>query len=176
MAGCPAAAQASEQPQAEQPVFASMEFRVGDSQSKTVSHARILVIAPSGQVLASGFTDAHGRWRASLQAPQDPRFARVKRLGMVTVLAFAKGYNEAVVWEAPVEPGAVQPVILEPVRPGQRNEPLVERGNLHRHTLMALIAAYAERQGLVRQAPVPGEGRYAPWGPENSRDSSHRGR
>lgn len=168
MSPCTATALASSShrvSKASKAVEGNVEFRVADRASHRVDGAHVLVVDPQGRVIASGKTDTSGTWMVRMNVPQDPRFASVKPMGTVTALVVAQGYNEQVLFEVPVSSHEVQPVILNPITKGQRNEPTIMLGNLHRHVVAELLNHYATQQGLTRQAPIPGELQYSPWGP-----------
>lgn len=160
----PTKATAAERPSSSQ--TGTIDFRIGSRETARVAGARIIVIGDDGDVLAQGVSNSNGEWRVSLPLKPDKRFEAVRAMDTVTAIAVAKGYNEAVVFEVPVAADMVQPIILNPIRANQRNEPLAFLGNLHRHDLAVLINAYAQKVGLSRQAPVPGEQGYSPWGPD----------
>ncbi|MBX6351697.1 MAG: hypothetical protein IRZ10_00060 [Thermoflavifilum sp.] len=144
-------------------VSAPVSFRVFSGKDWTpVRDAEVVVIGRDGQVLTRGRTDAQGTWRTSLTAPLDPR---LPRMGAVTALVVARGYNETVIFDVPVKPDTVQPVTLWPIVPGLRNEPTAVLGNIHRLDVIELVNRYARQLGWVKQAPIPGEQGYAPWGP-----------
>ena len=155
-------AQPKETP-APQSVQTTIEFRAANPWLKRVTGARIVVIDRSGAILATGLTDSAGLWTAKISTAPDPRFVRSDNLGTVTALVTATGYNEALLFEVPAVQGQVQPVILNPIQQGQRNEPTVALGNIHRHSYMRLIDDYAQRVKLVRQPVIRGEQGYAPW-------------
>ena len=163
----PTKAAAAERPTSSQ--VGTIDFRIGSRATVRVVGARIIVIGDDGDVLAQGVSNSNGEWRVSLPLKPDKRFEAVRAMDTVTAIAVAKGYNEAVVFEVPITANTVQPIILNPLRANQRNEPLAFLGNLHRHDLAVLIDAYAQKVGLVRQAPVPGEQGYAPWGPDTKK-------
>ncbi|MHB1684237.1 MAG: hypothetical protein ACYCYO_15650 [Bacilli bacterium] len=144
-------------------VQTTIEFRTANPWLKRVTGARIVVIDRSGAILATGLTDSAGLWTATISTAPDPRFVRSDNLGTVTALVTATGYNEALLFEVPAVQGQVQPVILNPIQQGQRNEPTVALGNIHRHSYMRLIDDYAQRAKLVRQPVIRGEQGYAPW-------------
>ncbi len=143
----------------------TVEFRVASVKMKKLDGARILVIDDRGKVIESGVTSREGVWDAHFVTPLDRRFLPVKKMGTVTAILFADGYNEAIIFDVPVEQGQIQPVMLNPIVPNQRNEPTAQLGAIHRHTYMELIRHYAELQKLKKQPPIPGEVDYAPWGP-----------
>ncbi|QSO47199.1 hypothetical protein [Alicyclobacillus mengziensis] len=147
--------------------LSTIEFRVGTPNLKRVQHARIMVIAPDGNVVASGFTDPSGIWTAYLpNHPQDPRFKAVRKLGIATAIVLANGYNEEVVVDVPVDAHAVQPVILKPIQLGKRNEPHVSLGNLHHHDIQRMVDAYAQKFHLKKQPPISSERGDSPWSPD----------
>lgn len=143
-----------------------IEFRVGSPQSKRISGARIIVINPKGEILASGLTDQSGVWKASLPFEPDARYEKVSPRGIVTAIVVANGYNEQAVFEVPVTRDSVQPVVLNTASSNKRNEPTASLGYLHHHDLAAFINKYATKYGLNRQSPIAGEKDYAPWGPD----------
>ncbi|WDL95797.1 hypothetical protein [Alicyclobacillus sp. ALC3] len=153
------------QPKAGAGQFETVLFRVGSPSGKRVSGARVIVLDPDGDIVTTGLTDATGEWGAPVPIQVDGRFASVRRMGTVAAIVVATGYNEQVIFTIPVLPHAVQPVILNPITPGARNEPLATLGNLHRQDVRVLIDTYANKLGLKRQPPVHGEYGYAPWGP-----------
>ena len=146
-----------------QSVQTTIEFRAANPGLKRVTGARIVVIDRSGAILATGLTDSAGLWTAKISTAPDPRFVRSGNLGTVTALVTATGYNEALLFDVPAVQGQVQPVILTPIQQGQRNEPTLALGNIHRLYYMRLIDDYAQRAKLVRQPVIKGEQGYAPW-------------
>ncbi|MFX4301086.1 hypothetical protein ACOJUR_02230 [Alicyclobacillus tolerans] len=142
-----------------------MEFRVASGKDfKRIAGARIILVQSNGSVLTSGQTNTSGVWRADVPLQQDPRFAGVEKLGIVTAIAVANGFNEEVVFEVPVKQDMVQPIILNPIRGGRRNEPVAVLGNLHRNALAKLVSRYATQLGLKRQT-IPTEFDVPPWSP-----------
>lgn len=145
----------------------TIEFRVGTPDLKKIQNARIMVIAPDGNVVATGFTNSSGVWTASLpNHPQDPRFEAVRKIGIATAIVLANGYNEEVVIDVPVDVRAIQPVILRPIQSSKRNEPHVSIGNLHRLDIMRMVDVYARKFNLKRQPPISGERGESPWSPD----------
>ncbi|MBX5437779.1 MAG: hypothetical protein IRZ33_11280 [Alicyclobacillaceae bacterium] len=120
------------------------------------------LIGPDGRLLQTGLTDAEGMWRAHVTVARDPRF---QDLGFVTALCVAGGHNETVVFAVPVRQGTVQPVTLNPIQPGLRNEPSAMLGQIHRLDVIDFVNRYGSALGLQRQTPIPGEQGYAPFGP-----------
>lgn len=154
-----------------------VEFRVGTTESKRVAGARIIVVNPEGKIVASGLTNSSGVWNASVPYQNDPKYEQAGPRGTVTAIVVANGYNEQAVFEVPIKQDAVQPVVLYPISKNQRNEPTASLGNIHHHDLISFIDHFANKFGLKRQAPIPNEKGYAPWGPEvsNSSNSTQRG-
>ena len=153
------------QPKAGTGKFETVLFRVGSPSGKRVSGARVIVLDPDGDIVTTGLTNATGEWSAPVPIQVDGRFASVRRMGTVAAIVVASGYNEQVIFTIPVMPNAVQPVILNPITPGARNEPMATLGNLHRQDVRVLIDTYAKKLGLKRQPPVQGDYGYSPWGP-----------
>ncbi|PWI57793.1 hypothetical protein [Sulfoacidibacillus thermotolerans] len=143
----------------------TVEFRVANVQMKKIEGARVTVVDNRGKIIETGLTNREGVWDARIATPTDRRFAPVRKMGTVTALLFADGYNETIVFDVPVEQGQIQPVTLNPIVPNQRNEPHAELGAIHRLTIIGLINHYAEMQKLKKQPPIPGELNYAPWSP-----------
>lgn len=156
----------STQPNAAKKEFSVVRFRVAAPSGERVTGARVIVLDPGGDVISSGLTDASGDWNAPIPVAVDGRFASVRRMGTVTAIVVANGFNEQVVFVIPVVPHAVEPVILNPIDRGARNEPTAKLGNLHRHDVQVLVDMYAKKLGLQRQTAIPGELGYAPWGPQ----------
>jgi len=146
--------------------FRAIEQLPQEPWHRAIAGARVLVIGPDGKLLATGLTDAAGKWTAQVTVPIDQRFARSRRLGTVTAIAVANGYIERLFFDVPVtEEGAVQVVALSPIQPHQRNEPGYELGMLHRLWVLPLLDHYAEQAGLGRQAPVEGDWNSPHWAP-----------
>ncbi len=141
----------------------TVEFRVADPSLKPIPGARVAIVGQSGEVLGTGLTNSVGMWKAKITVKPDPRFVSSGKLGTVTALVTATGFNEMLLFEVPVDQGQVQPVILNSIQTGQRNEPVAALGNIHRHAYMRLIDDYAQRIKLVRQPAIKGEQGYAPW-------------
>lgn len=152
---------------------ATVEFRVASVQQQNIVDAEIIVIDENGDILARGRTDAMGKWLCSVPWKVDPRFDDVRPVRTVTAIVVATGYNEHVLFEVPVRPHAVQPVLMTPVGANRRNEPTYGLGNLHRTEIQKMVDSYAKQSGLKRQQPVPGEEGYAPWGPGGVSGSNH---
>ncbi|MHB1627951.1 MAG: hypothetical protein ACYCVB_06195 [Bacilli bacterium] len=152
-------------PVSAQPLESTVEFRVADPGLKPIPGARVAIVGQSGEVLGTGLTNSVGMWKAKITVKPDPRFVSSGKLGTVAALVTAAGYNEMLLFEVPVDQGQVQvqPVILNPIQTGQRNEPVAALGNIHRHAYMRLIDDYAQRIKLVRQPAIKGEQGYAPW-------------
>lgn len=164
------AAQASPQPgRAPVPprpatVTATVQFRVvSSSDFRAIPGARVVIIGPDGRFLHTALTDTEGISRVSVTVPRDPRFPD---LGFVTALCVANGHNETVVFDVPVRQGTVQPVTLNPIQPGLRNEPTAMLGQIHRLDVIDFVNRYGAALGLQRQTPIPGEQGYAPFGPQ----------
>ncbi|GGJ12977.1 hypothetical protein GCM10010885_22850 [Alicyclobacillus cellulosilyticus] len=144
-------------------VSAVIQFRVvSASDFRALQDARVVLMDRNGRLVKTGLTDSEGIWRANITVPRDPRFRDV---GTLTALVVASGHNETVVFEVPVRKGTVQPVTLQPIQPGLRNEPYYTLGQIHRLDVIDLVNRIASQLGLERQPPIPGESGYAPWGP-----------
>ncbi|MCY0876832.1 MAG: hypothetical protein OWT28_11265 [Firmicutes bacterium] len=152
-----------------------VEFRVGSSTSKVVAGARIIVILHDGKVFTTGLTDTSGRWSAKVPYYVVQWNERFSTKGVVNAIVVANGYNEQVVFVVPITAHTVQPVILQPIQPNARNLPSASLGNIHQHNLRNFVERYAELMGLTRQAPVPGDFGYAPWGPALKSDNKTQG-
>ncbi len=145
---------------------AAVEFRISSPDLKNIGGARVIIINNKGAIIANGVTNSSGVWSSFLHTEQDPRFVNIHQLGTVTAIVTAVGYNEEVVFEVPVFPGSIQPVTMVPLRPSQRNEPINDLGNLHRHDIRQMIDRYANELGLAKQKPLPGERDDDHWSPE----------
>ncbi|MCY0869209.1 MAG: carboxypeptidase-like regulatory domain-containing protein [Firmicutes bacterium] len=150
-------------------VAGTVAFRVTNPQSTRVQGAAILVVDNAGHPVATGTTDKSGSWTASLRAPVDARFRADTRMGTVTAIVAASGYNEALVLDVPVHAATAQPVTLLPMSSKGRNEPQVVLGNIHRQTVITTIDHYARLAHWTRQTPAVGEGNYAPYAPTEKR-------
>ncbi|MCL6593218.1 MAG: hypothetical protein K6T31_04515 [Alicyclobacillus sp.] len=149
-----------------QTVTADVQFRVVSSVDfRALPGARVLLIGPDGRPLQTGLTNQEGIWRTRVTVQRDPKYPD---LGFATALCVANGYNETVIYNVPVRQGTAQPVMLNPIQPGLRNEPMAMLGQIHRLDVIDLVTRYGAAMGLQRQAPIPGEQGYAPWGPQLS--------
>lgn len=160
-------------PQPGPQTFTLVRFRVASYTGQRLRGARVIVIDPDGDVITTGLTDASGEYIAPVPERVDGRFASVRRMGTVTAIVLADGYNEQVVFVIPVLANAVQPVLLNPVQSGARNEPHATLGNLHRQDIQILVNTYASKLGLKRQTPIAREHGYAPWGPTQEPRMTH---
>lgn len=150
------------------PVSSHIKFSVIQGGPHPISGARIIVINQNGKIIATGFTNAKGTWTVSLTVEQDPRFPK-KRVGTVTAIAIAKGFNEEIVFDIPVNqfPPEVdrETFVLEPIHTSsfQRNEPHFRMTySLHRHTAFDMLDYYAKQLGLPHQEEnIMG----TPWSP-----------
>jgi len=151
-----------------------VEFRVGSSASTVIKGARVIVILHDGKVIATGRTDAEGRWTTRVPFYQVQWNTEFSTKGIVNAIVIADGYNEQVVFVIPITAHSIQPVVLQPVVPNGRNLPSASLGNIHQHTLRHFVDYYAELLGLQRQKGVPGDFDYAPWSPEYKPGASNR--
>lgn len=170
----PGAAPARPTPQARQApvanVTATIQFRVVSSTDfRAIPGARVVLIGPNGRMVKTGLTDGDGIWRTTVTVPRDPRFPD---LGFVTALCVAFGHNETVVFDVPIRQGTAQPVTLNPIQPGLRNEPMAMLGQIHRLDVIDFVNRFGEAAGLERQTPIPGEEGYSPFGPSLRRTAS----
>ena len=134
------------------PYQGTLVVRVADPTGKRVVKAKVILIGTNGRIAQSGDTNGTGQWETHISYRADPRLSMTQPLGTTTALVFAKGYNEAVVFEVPLAPYAVQPVTLTPFILGRRNEPLAALGNIHRHTVADMLDYYAAQVGIARQS------------------------
>ncbi len=134
------------------PYQGTLVIRVADPTGKRVAKAKVILIDANGRIVQSGDTNGAGQWETHISYRADPRLSMTQPLGTTTALVFAKGYNEAVVFEVPLAPYAVQPVTLTPFILGRRNEPLAALGNIHRHILADMLDSYAAQVGIARQS------------------------
>lgn len=151
-----------------------VEFRVGSSTTTVIKGARVIVILHDGKVIATGRTDAAGRWTTRVPFYQVQWNAEFSTKGIVNAIVIADGYNEQVVFVIPITAHTIQPVVLQPIVANGRNLPSASLGNLHQHTLRHFVDHYAELMGLQRQKGVPGDFDYAPWSPEYKPGASNR--
>ncbi|QQE79259.1 hypothetical protein [Alicyclobacillus sp. SO9] len=147
----------------------TITFHVISTGQKDISGARVSCINPDGKVLQSGLTNQHGDWTANLQLKQDPRFNKAEKMGTITAMAVAKGYNESVVFDVPVIKQGQQPITMKKLGPNSENQPSYSIGNIHRLDIMRMVDRYANQLHLQRQSPVPGDYGYAPWGPNEEK-------
>lgn len=143
-----------------------IEFRVGSPRTTVIGGARVIVLRHDGKIISSGLTDSSGTWNAKVPFYQVEWNEHFSTQGVVNAIVIANGYNEQVVFVIPITAHTIQPVILQPVVLNGRNMPSASLGNIHQHNLRHFVARYAEKVGLKRQAPVPGDFDYAPWGPD----------
>jgi hypothetical protein len=101
---------------------------------------------------------------------RDPRFP-TKRMGTITVITVANGYNEHVEFNVSVNEfdnkTGMAFIVLEPLKSGQRNESTFNVA-FHRFTVFETLDYYAKKIGLTKQK-VPADIMATPWGPNLSR-------
>ncbi|MDQ0914610.1 hypothetical protein [Paenibacillus sp. V4I5] len=68
---------------------------------KPIPNARLIVINSNGDIVANGITDNKGEWNVNISPPIDPRFPS-KKMGVVTVITVADGFNEFIKFVVPV--------------------------------------------------------------------------
>lgn len=125
-------------------IFASNDYVEATPTSETVE--------------ANGLTDIKGEWRVKINIPIDPRFP-IKKMGEVTVITVADGFNEYIKFNLPVNEhgdGAGRAtVVLRPIKPDNRNEPSFD-AEFHRFTVFGMLDYYAKEVGLVKQKQIQG--------------------
>lgn len=147
-------------------VQGEIEFRVGSSNSTTVAGARIIVINHDGEIVASGLTDSRGTWDASVPYYEISWNKNFSSKGIVNAIVIANGYNEQAMFVVPITEHTVQPVVLQPIVPNERNLPSSSLGNYSKNDLQMYIQHYATEMKLKKQSPISGDPEHSPWGSE----------
>jgi hypothetical protein len=126
----------------EKNVTANVIFRAfSAADQQPLSGVTLVIVDPDGQIVDQPVTNGEGEVHQELTVPADPRYPMAR--GTVTVIAYKEGYRDAVILEVPVSEGsAAQPIPMEPVAPGERNEPTVQPGNNHHLEILALVDKY----------------------------------
>jgi hypothetical protein len=161
----------------ENTVFAKMTAKVRTTvnplgeQGTPIRNARIVVINSLGKIIATELTNSQGEAIIPVTVPKDPRFPMMN-MGEVTVIAFAKGYNEHINFSVPInefnDHTARVSIPLLQIDPKRRNEPQFLNGDFHRFTVFEMLDYYAKNLGLKRQNIKEESITPAPWGPELS--------
>ena len=127
-----------------------VSFNVMDSQSKPLSDVNIVIINMNGDVIDVETSDKSGLVIKKLTVPIDKRYYwadpdKIEPRGTVTAIAFKEGYREQVLLEVPVSPaGSSQEIYLNPIIPGERNEPDVQPGSSHHLEIISLVDKYSK--------------------------------
>ena len=134
-----------------------------------ISNARIIVINSLGAIIGTELTNSEGEAKIPVTVHKDPRFP-MKKMGEVTVIAVANGYNEYINFSVPINDfndnsGRVS-VPLWNIDPNRRNEPYFLNGSFHRLTVFEMLDYYAEKVGLKRQEITVDIGKEPPWSSE----------
>lgn len=143
-----------------------IEFRVGSSKSTVISGARVIVLNHDGNIVTTGLTNASGAWMASVPYYEVNWNAHFAMKGIVNAIVIANGYNEQAVFVVPITKHTIQPVVLQPIVPNNRNMPSQSLGQIHHQDLRMYIDRYAAEVGLKKQPPIQGDFDYAPWSPD----------
>ncbi|MCA1032533.1 hypothetical protein LCL95_16090 [Bacillus timonensis] len=143
-------------------------------QGAPIRKARIVVINSKGKIIATDLTNSQGEAKIPVKVPIDHRLP-LKNMGEVTVIAFAKGYNEHINFSVPINEfndntGRVS-IPLWQIDPNRRNEPQFLNGSFHRFTVFEMLDYYAGKLGLKRQNIKDESIEPTPWGPELSTDN-----
>ncbi|MGB9588027.1 MAG: hypothetical protein ACPL7O_07595 [Armatimonadota bacterium] len=108
----------------------------------------ILLIGSDGEVIARILTNSQGEAQESITVPVDRKYqdtVGIAPRGTVTAIAFKEGYRETVLLEDGISNGDLaQPVPMEPIVLGERNEPYVQLGSNHHLEILALVGKYAK--------------------------------
>jgi predicted small secreted protein len=113
-----------------------------------VSGVTISLIGSDGEVIARILTNSQGEAQESITVPVDRKYqdtVGIAPRGTVTAIAFKEGYRETVLLEDGISNGDLaQPVPMEPIVLGERNEPYVQLGSNHHLEILALVGKYAK--------------------------------
>ncbi len=118
--------------------------------NQLLKDAQIMVIGRNGEVVGVFKTDNKGEVEKELSVEVDKKYGpnledSLGPRGTVTVIARKEGYRDTVQFEVPVSKGsAAQPIAMEPIVEGERNEPMVELGNNHHLEILSLVDRYAK--------------------------------
>ncbi|WP_172373292.1 hypothetical protein [Sporosarcina jiandibaonis] len=140
-----------------------------EEHSTPINNAQIIVINSSGGIVGTELTNSEGEVNIPVTVQKDPRFP-MKKMGEVTVIAVANGYNEYVDFNVPINEfddntGTVF-IPLWSIDPTRRNEPQYLNGSFHRFTVFEMLDYYAEKIGLKRQEIKVDIGKEPPWSPD----------
>jgi hypothetical protein len=118
------------------------------SGDKLLEGVQIMIIDRNGDVADVFETDNKGEAEKELSVEVDKKYGTnpdgIGPRGTVTVIARKAGYRDAVQFEVPVSDGsAAQPIAMEPIVEGERNEPTVELGNNHHLEVLSLVDRYS---------------------------------
>lgn len=118
--------------------------------NQLLKDVQIMVIDRNGEVVDVFKTDNKGEAEKELSVEVDKKYGvdmadSLGPRGTVTVIARKDGYKDAVQFEVPVSEGsAAQPIAMEPIIEGERNEPTVELGNNHHLEVLSLVDRYGK--------------------------------
>lgn len=120
------------------------------SGNQLLKDVQIMVIDRNGDVVDIFKTDNKGEAEKELSVDVDKKYGAnledsIGPRGTVTVIARKDGYRDAVQFEVPVSKGsAAQPIAMEPITQGERNEPTVHLGNNHHLEVLSLVDRYSK--------------------------------
>jgi len=118
--------------------------------NQLLKDVQIMVIDRNGEVVDVFKTDNKGEEEKELSVEVDKKYGvniedSLGPRGTVTVIARKDGYKDVVQFEVPVSKGsAAQPIAMEPIIEGGRNEPTVELGNNHHVEILSLVDKYGK--------------------------------
>ncbi len=128
-------------------VIADVLFRAFYKQ-QPLSGVSIVVIDQDGVVIGQLVTKENGEAQQKLTVSEDRKYEGLSKdylepRGTVTAIAFKEGYKETVLVEVGINSSdSVQPFYMEPIVPGERNEPIYELGNTHHLEILSLVEKY----------------------------------
>jgi hypothetical protein len=138
--------------------YGTKEKPFSDEAVKPIPHARLIVIDSNGFIAANGLTNKKGEWSVKINTPIDPRF-QIKKMGVVTVITVADGFNEFIKFNVPVNENGdgegTALITLRRIRPDVRNEPSFDAA-FHRFTVFGMLDYYANQIGLAKQEQIKG--------------------